>query len=231
MAKRPESDRPGSMALVGPMPPGRPEPVREGPQAFLAVLPGGKGPLRTHFHRVDQFQFVVYGEATMANHPVHFGHLHFSDRFQPYGPIQPGDDGLTFLTLRARTGGGVFYMPDSQPDLAGGLAALPESPGDRRNLVFDLTVEHGVLADHPDGLRVETMSAASHESIPEFTVEGAGAYVVVLSGTVDNGNEAVGTGSIAWLDAGTTVKAQRAGCDGAQLVLLQYPVKPALAMD
>ena len=138
MSKRPDAERAGSMALIGPMPPGKPEPVREGPQAFLAALPGGRGPLRTHFHRVDQFQFVIYGDATMANHPVHFGHLHFSDRFQPYGPIQPDDGGLTFLTLRARTGGGVFYMPESQPDLADGLASLPESPRDRRNIVFDV---------------------------------------------------------------------------------------------
>lgn len=222
-----DTHEPNAVAMIGPRPPGRPEPIVDGPQAFLAVLPGQRGPLRTHFHRVDQFQVITHGSAVMQGHPVRRGHVHYSDRFQPYGPIQPDDDGLAFLTLRSLTGGGVFYMPESQPDLASGLKDIPESVSDRRNVTHDITASTGVLRDDPDGLRIEVIEAASDAAITA-RVGGSGAYVVVVSGSLTIGAEPIGADSIVWLDAGESLDGA-SGPDGVRIAVLQYPAKARLA--
>jgi hypothetical protein len=216
-----------TIALIGPRPPGRPEPIRPGAQAFLAVLPGGYD-LRTHYHRVDQFQLVVGGGAAFANHRVRSGHLHYSDRLQPYGPIRPEDGGLAFFTLRAATGGGVFYMPESRPLLGDGLGTLPEPVSARRNLTFDLTTEEGELVADDDGLRVLVLLQTAGATTPPVAIGGAGAYIVIVDGGLDASDGGFGPGSLCWLEPGVELDPLTAGPDGLRLAVLQYPGKAVL---
>jgi len=81
------------------------------PQAFLAerVFNGG---IRPHFHDVDQFQVVVSGGGAIGRHRLAIHSVHFARAYTPYGPLTPDEQGLGFLTLRARHAAGQFIVPD-----------------------------------------------------------------------------------------------------------------------
>ena len=74
---------------------GRPE-----PQAYRVDTPAGCPPLRTHFHTVDQFQYIAFGAGRIGAHDVAAGCVHYADGFTPYGPLRAGTEGYCYLTLR-----------------------------------------------------------------------------------------------------------------------------------
>jgi mannose-6-phosphate isomerase-like protein (cupin superfamily) len=201
------------------------------PQAYSAFFPRGWGPLRTHFHSVDQFQFVSRGSGLMTRHEVGFGSVHYADRHTPYGPIESGPDGLEFLTLRSISSAGAFYMPESRGLIAPALEDDPvgRSASDRRNVTFDLLTasEDGELTDFrcdSDGLRISALSIEPHAAAEVGPIGGDGAYLVVLSGSVEFEAEEFWRGSVHWGYAGESVKVA-AGGDGVRLALLQLPVR------
>ena len=90
---------------------------RRPPQGFRVAQKHGYE-LNVHYHRVAQFQLVVAGGGRLGRHALHRGAVHYADPLSPYGPIEPGPDSVTYLTLRADADSGAWHMPASRTDLA-----------------------------------------------------------------------------------------------------------------
>jgi hypothetical protein len=214
---------------IGTAPTGRYESEGHGrpvPQAFLVESGAAKPELRTHFHTVNQFQYIARGGGTVGRHAVAPGTVHYADRYTPYGPLRNGPDGLAYLTLRATTDMGISYMPDEREALGESLHKHGIDAGGRRTFTLDLTEAEGDLIDEDDGLRVAVVTADVDGDLTIGPVAGAGAFVVVVAGAVDADDGRHPARSLAWCSPGEAIEARATG-DGAHLAWLQLPAEVA----
>lgn len=233
--EEPVLDRVDTVAYLGWAPRGEvlaPDHADRSPQAFSAWYPAGVV-LGVHFHATDQFQVVTRGGGRLGGHPVGLGSVHYADRNTPYGPIEPGPDGIEFLTMRSVAAAGAFFMPGQADRLAAALANDPAGrrPADRRNLMADLaaaaTGDGGRAVDRadPDGLRIEAVDVPSGTTA-DVTAGGDGAYLVVIDGSVlDDDGVPLGVGALRFVAPGE-VATVAVPSDGARLALLQLPERP-----
>ena len=162
------------------------------------------------------------------------GVVHYTDRYTVYGPLRPGPDGMAYATLRVRHDPGASFMPEARHRLAELLATSARSAQDRRNVTIDLrtspdeaggdaTSEWLDLLTGADGLRVAVHQGIGGSSMAPVLVGGAGAYIAVVDGALDDAGTPRGPGAIAWQDPGTSFHAV-ATDSGARVALLQFPV-------
>ena len=197
------------------------------PHAFMVQIGASRDPIKTHYHRVDQFQYVRSGSGRIVPHGIVAGSVHYTDAYTPYGPVAPGPEGLTYLTLRGTIDNGAYYMPESRADLKDRLATSVRPPRARRNLSVELaSAGHAAdwtdLVHDDDELRIATRDVAAGVVATTPVVGGGGAYVVVVSGSFDHGAERHATGSLIWLERGESTEV--GGPDGGRLGLLQFPI-------
>ena len=163
----------------------------DAPEAF--VIEGDPGrQLRTHFHDVDQFQIITSGSGTLGRHTLVARGVHFAGAYTPYGPILSGQEGLGYLTLRARRDPLIAqYLPECRDKLAGipgrspwQHTTLPDfsapSPGgdpDALMPIHGLSEVHG-LAAHSLCLQPGARLRAPNPS------SGGCQFVVVLKGAL-----------------------------------------------
>ncbi len=202
--------------------------IPDGPQAHVAIQGGGTEPIGTHFHGVDQFQVFVRGSGTVGRHQVAEGTAHYADRYTVYGPLRPGPAGMAYLTLRPVHDTGASFMPGAREKLADLLEVSGRAASDRRNLSLDLhgPIKTGAwhdLVDHDDGLRISIFAAGPGQAVETFRVTGAGAYALVVGGSLitDEGGCAP-TGSLRWCAPGSSIEGG-AEAAGARVVVLQFP--------
>jgi hypothetical protein len=212
-------------------------PPEDGPQAYLAVQGAQVDEIPTHFHSVEQFQYVVTGSGVIGGRPVEAGVVHYADRFTPYGPLCAGRLGMTYATLRPCHDTGVFVMPAGQDRLAALLQSSIRAAGDRRQYTVDLkgppeTARQPVpsrwtdVRQSADGFRIAVTEVPPDEVAPPLTVGGSGAYLLVVSGAIRDKGGPYEAGSITWRVPGDPVASHAAG-GGARLALLQFPLAPA----
>jgi hypothetical protein len=210
--------------------------VPEGPQAHLAIQGSETTPLPTHFHGVDQFQVFVRGGGVVGRHRVRRGVAHYADADTVYGPLCPGDEGMAYLTLRPAHDPGASFMPGARDVLAQRLSRSPRPPASRRNVSVDLldpaspeqADPRGGLAPWislltgDDELRVALVTCPAHTTIDTGAVGGAGAYLLVLAGSVDSEAGRADAGALAWIPPNGSASG-RTGSSGCRLALLQFP--------
>jgi rubredoxin len=201
----------------------------DGPIAFLAESTP-KRVLRSHFHEVDQFQIIALGGGTLAKHKLAFGGIHFSRSFTPYGPITNGDQGIGFITLRAKRdpGAGAQFVPDLSDKLKAVKNRDPwqvtEMPtfkalasGENVSVVpFAQMKDDRGLAGFGVTVRANTKSAA-----PAPTVNGQ--YIIVTKGSLSyQGVEKKGL-SVIWVGGDEKPFELQAGAEGLEAVVLNFP--------
>jgi hypothetical protein len=156
------------------------------PDAYL-IDQGPGVVLGAHFHRANQFQVIVDGSGTLGRKPVRPFVVHYAGAFTPYGPIDPGPQGIGYMTLRARYDPGFQRMPEEREALRGGNrkprahTSGPLEPG--ASPVPVEPVCEAIFGPEPDGL------AALRYRIPAGTstvgldpAGGHGQYWLVLDG-------------------------------------------------
>jgi hypothetical protein len=200
------------------------------PQAFLVESGPDNEPLRTHFHTVNQFQYIAHGRGSVGRHEVEPGIVHYADRYTPYGPLRSGPDGLAYLTLRATTDMGISYMPDERDQLADELDRNQIDASARRNITLDLRADPATpaggwvdMVNEDDELRVATAVVPAEADLAMGPAGGTGAFVLVVAGTVDGGGARHSAGALAWCPAGESMAAT-AGETGARVAWLQLPL-------
>lgn len=206
------------------------------PQAFL-VEQDPRAIVHPHFHFVDQFQVVVDGIGTIGKHPIKPIMAHFAGACTAYGPITPGAEGLRYFTLRASADDtGAQFLPAARGKMRKGpkryvLAdpLLPSEPAAlraRREAAVEVTLRE------PDGLAILMLRVppGGRLDAPD-PATGAGQSMIVTAGTILHGGKVLDRLSALFVTADEPPLAVRAGPEGAELLVLQYPrrIEPAAA--
>jgi len=201
----------------------------DGPVAFLAES-SPKRVLRTHYHECDQFQIIALGGGTLAKHTLAFGGIHFSRAYTPYGPITNGDQGIGFITLRAKRdpAGGAMFIPEKAETLKSVKNRTPwqvtEMPtfkalagGESSSVVqFKEMQDDRGLAGY-----AVTVSANTKVAAPAPTQ--VGQYIIVTKGSLlTQGQEKKGM-AVIWVGGDETPFELHAGAEGLEVVVLNFP--------
>ena len=198
------------------------------PQAFLIEQEAG-AVVQPHFHYVDQFQVVVAGGGHLGRHPVTPLSVHFAAACTGYGPIQPGENGLSYFTLRASADEtGAQYLPAARERMR---------PVPRRNVVVDVIVQEApvVLAarresvvetalDNEDGLAVSFLRMApGHTLEAPDPARGNGISLLVAGGAIVRDGAEMAAWSCLYVPPSDGVIRLVAGAAGAEVLALRYP--------
>lgn len=210
------------------------------PQIILVEQPDPGSTLLPHYHASDQFQVFMDGDGLLGKHPLNPVSVHYTNKFTGYGPIVAGDAGVSYYVLR----------PAPDPLGPGQYLHHPELreqakryTGKRRTLVAD-----GIVIETPAQLRALDASSAQRLFDVPATEPDAGTFAEVLR--LSPGARHVGAdprsggGQVYLVMQGTCLyDGQSLGCraaiavtrdeapleiaagrDGAQLLVMQYPV-------
>lgn len=195
-----------------------PEPGALYPMAFLVEQPPGSV-VQAHYHQADQFQVVVAGGGSLGRHKVRPITVHYTNAHTPYGPIAAGEEGIHYFTLRNGYDPGARYMPASAKELK---AVKGRDPWQTTTEPVAPGAEGGeaLLAPREDGL-----AAWRHRLAPGAVLRGPdpargrGQFWLVVEGSLD------GMPPLSLLFLGPEEEAlqARAGAEGAEVVVMQYP--------
>ena len=200
--------------------------VKEGPTCFL-VEQAANSIVEPHFHQADQFQVFVAGEGTLGKHAIAPVVVHYVNAFTPYGPIKSHSDGIHYFTLRNGYDPGARFLP-------GAIKELPRVP--RRHATSrpsplgqgpgpSGTEWTNLLEDEPNGLAAYHVKLAGGHSQPVGGDSAAGGeFWVVLRGSLELGTKTLPAFSCLYRSADEQCPVAHAGREGAELVVLQFPV-------
>jgi hypothetical protein len=202
---------------------GRVETLSRGPQAFVSSQPPGFV-IPPHYHLSDQCQVFVEGSGTMYGHVEKPVTVHYADKFTAYGPIDCGDEGLSFFNFRARCDVGAEWMPEARKGIAlrGGREIKVQARLNLADAVGPLRLE--TLIDlHDDGLAVYEMVAGEGSRLLEGPVAGTGRFELILDGDIECGGTWLSRHSVGFVAAGESFGRRVAGPDGVHLIEIQFP--------
>jgi hypothetical protein len=200
--------------------------VKEGPTCFL-VEQAPNSIIEPHFHQADQFQVFVAGEGALGKHNIAPVVVHYVNAFTPYGPIKSHGDGIHYFTLRNGYDPGARFLP-------GAVKELPRVP--RRHATSKpspLGREPGpsgtewtnLLEGEPDGLAAYHVSlAGGHAQSIGGEKAAGGEFWLVLGGSLELGAKTLPAYSCLHRSAHEERPVAHAGREGAELMVLQFPV-------
>lgn len=214
---------------------GNPAEILDGPQGFLvehypAPDVGDETAIvsHPHYHRVRQFQLVVHGDRpTFGKRNLEPIAFHYTDPSTPYGPISAGKGGVGYFTLRAKADVGQYKMP-------GEKERMLVSP--RRNIAVQVAAEGSgadaevetLIEPQEDGLASYYLRLApGAEAVAPSGEGGGGSYHVVVKGSAVSNGAQLPPRSLAWVDPGESAPTFKGGPEGAEVVVLQFPVPQA----
>ncbi|MGB6105188.1 MAG: hypothetical protein WBF88_15205 [Pusillimonas sp.] len=198
------------------------------PQAFLIEQEPG-AIVQPHFHYVDQFQVVAAGGGLLGRHEMAPLSVHFAAACTGYGPIRPGDEGLSYFTFRASADEtGAQYLPAARSRMR---------PGQRRNEVVDqihLTPQEDLARrtesrletalEHEDGLAVCLYRMAPGASAHAIDASlGRGVTLMVATGSLRQSDGVFPRWSCFFVEREEGRLPLQAGPEGAEVLMLRYP--------
>lgn len=200
------------------------------PQAFQVDFDPGHH-TGAHFHLADQFQVFIAGNGSIGKTVVKPVSVHYAGGYSPYGPLVGGPDGLTYYTLRNAYDNGIHFMPQSREKLRAGnrrprveTVDLDAEVGAPIRLNGQESERTAVMDPDDDGLAVWRYRVAAGQTIDGPTPHGTGGqHWLVLSGSGALGDVPLGRLSCVFLSPDEAQGCMVAGCDGLDLLLLQFP--------
>jgi hypothetical protein len=196
------------------------------PQAFLVHDLHRPGVVAPHFHHVRQFQVIVSNGVKLGRRDVPYISFHYADPSTPYGPIDPGEDEpLAFFTLRPEKSDGTYFLPGTRDKLEGkpGRNILCQVPDDAVDNELATLIER-----HEDGLAAYRVRIRPGEQVEGVSDAAAGgAYYLVMDGELEGDAEPLPRFSLLWVGPDEPAPALKAGSEGADVLILQFPPKRA----
>lgn len=198
------------------------------PQGFLVYQPPNSV-TPPHFHETNQFQVFVDGSGWMGKRAAAPLTVQYVNAHTPYGPIEAGDDGVHYFTLRQRWDPGAKYMPASRDRLVKGnqrmciVGNIPISTDDER-MARSEAASDGIIAPEADGLAAHICRVGPNHVIdlPDPAL-GGGLYLIVASGSVLHGADELDRWSTFYVTPDERAPELRAGQSGLDLLVLQFP--------
>ena len=207
--------------------------VTEEPMGFL-VEGNHERVIRPHFHENDQFQVVVAGGGVLGKHKLSVHAVHFSRAYTPYGPINFGAEGLSFLTLRARKDPGAQYIPEARDKLTAVENRKPwqitEAPDFTRT--GDISLKPFSQIRDERGLAAYSLSLAPNATVtaPDPAQSG-GQHIIVTKGSLSYQGRAYNAVTIAFVKPHEGAWQITAGAEGLEALVLNYPRRIAVAAN
>tara|TARA_B100000676_G_C18085707_1_gene854851 strand:+ start:2665 stop:3414 length:750 start_codon:yes stop_codon:yes gene_type:complete len=215
----------GSMPLHGKYVDGNERNDNGMPQGFLVYQPPGSI-TPPHFHETNQFQVFVEGDGKMGNRVAGPLTVQYANGHTPYGPIEAGEDGVRYFTLRQYWDPGAKYMPKSRDKLRKGnqrtrlkagilVSGTNKRTGISKEIIFPL---------EDDGLAAEIyrVGAKSLFDVPINTTCG-GQYLVVISGELTLDDRVFDRWSTMYVTTEEVSSQLASGPEGVELLVLQFP--------
>ena len=206
------------------------------PQAFL-VEQTSNWTLPTHFHVEHQFQVFVAGSGHIGKNLLQPLTVHYSSPHTGYGPLISGDAGVSYLTLRAMSDVGAWYLPEARESLLVRIKkqqahGLPGSAVTAQQLL-ELTDLHQevLIAMDSGGLAawLVRLPPAAQLAAPLGQELGGGRFYVVTQGSLIANDEALPGLAVMFVAAAETVDLV-AGAAGLELMILQFPSSALLPL-
>ena len=209
------------------------EELAPGPQSLMTQMCAHETIL-PHFHGVTQFQLFPSGSGMLAKTELRPLMLQYKDHHTGYGPLVAGPHGLTFISLRNRTGNShPVYL--SKPGYREQL-----KPSKRRNWV----TPHIPLSTRPvlqyrkdvawealydaakidDELSAHIVRLGAGLSTPGLDPQaGGGCYLFVANGSLEISGQSLPEWSMVYVDPDEAAYEIRAGTLGAEVLVMQFP--------
>ncbi len=204
-----------------------------GPQATMSELQAHEA-IKPHFHGVTMFQLFVAGFGTIGNRGQELKPLtiQFKDRHTAYGPVTAGPQGLSFVALRMITADSKPVYIENKSE-----ARAKILPSKRRNITSDQInfsiapvlrarseVAWETALEDDDGMcaRIVRLGADMTAQGPDPKIAG-GYYVFVGNGSILNDGEDLPLWSMVVVENSEDAFEIRAGSDGLEALVLQYP--------
>lgn len=200
------------------------------PQAFL-VEQDPHWTLPTHFHQEHQFQLFIGGSASLGRHILPDLTVHYASPHSAYGPLISGQQGVSYLTLRAITDHGAWVLPERRKNLLTHIPkiqahAAPSTHLDDEALRKLSQTEQEMLMDPRTGgtgAWILRLPAGASAPAPESMTSNAGRFHVLTRGQMCLRNHWSSALTIVWADADEPIDI-RAGNQGAEIITLQFPL-------
>lgn len=209
--------------------------IAPGPQATMSEMQAHEA-LKPHYHGVTMFQLFVAGSGTIGNRGQTLAPLtvQFKDHHTAYGPVTAGAQGLSFVALRMITA-------DSKPVFIHNKDEAREKlrPSKRRNLTSD-PVQFSIapvlrarteaawetVLEGDDGMSAQIVRLGANRAIVGPDPKAAGGYYVfVCNGSMAHEGEDLPLWSMVVVENTEDEFEIRAGNDGLEAMVLQYPVE------
>ena len=202
---------------------------RPSPHAYL-IEQSANSFARSHFHHNAEFQIIVAGGGTFGRHEVRPFMVHYAGQQTGYGPLAAGSEGLSYLTLRAVTETGIWFLPESREYMDRRipkgqvhsewlpLCELPvlQSRGE--------PVVEVVIAPRQSGLGAWRVQVPAGRSLaPPAHPRGAGRFYVVIGGALKLGSMRFSYLGTVWVSNDEPGVELAAGEQGLDLLAMQFP--------
>jgi hypothetical protein len=199
------------------------------PQAFLATQ-AADWTLPVHYHLQEQFQVVVEGSGKLGPHRLQPLVVHYASREAGYGPVVAGQAGLKYLTLRAISDAGAWYLPEARERMRRDLrkkqlhaGPWQVSPSHDLLALAEPQVE-AVIPPQEDGLAGWIVRAGPGQVCDEpVHAGGGGRFLVVVAGQIELGGRRLGRLACTFASREEPAVRLHAGAQGAEILVLQYP--------
>lgn len=200
------------------------------PQAYLVEQPANSV-VSAHFHDTNQFQIFVHGSGAFGKKPVNGIVVHYARAHTPYGPIEAGDEGAHYMTLRNKWDSGAKVMPENRDKLRkikrvhriAENVHVPDAAA-RQSIT---TAKTDLVPLEDDGLGICRFDIGpGQDCTVSFETAGAGAYAFISGGSVTHDGTALEEHSLIYRGSEEAPLNVTAGTDGASVLLLQFPPEP-----
>jgi hypothetical protein len=212
--------------------------MKNEPQAFLIEMSPNET-IVPHFHEVDQFQVFVAGGGGLGrnNEVAHPIAVHYADHHTGYGPINAGPQGFSYFTLRAKTDSGAVYL--HQPGYREKL-----KPSKKRHHLAPVTLSTEPVLLNRSSVALEPLIEGQQKETdglgafmlrlgPNMRTAGpdprgtGGQYYLVANGSLECNGKSYPAWSTVFIDPAEAPLEVRAGPQGLEALILQYPRRDA----
>jgi hypothetical protein len=197
------------------------------PQAFLVEQDPGTV-IEPHFHLEDEFQVMVGGSGSLGRHAVQAVVVHYAGAHTGYGPITAGSDGLAYFTLRSRMDTGAQFLPGARDKMARvpkrHLLGPAVRPSEASALAACRQPEVITIVEpQADGIAAWMLRIPADKNSVAPVHPGGGRFLLVIGGVLELNGERLPRLSTAFVSAEESMPLLRAGGEGLEVLLLQFP--------